>query len=145
MVFTLLKINCSNKRVIFFMSTRSSGHFPDSYTTSFVPIPHIIRWSGLFDRRILTCTAPWAALHLQRTMNNDCGAYWWCLWTCVSTRHWQSSGLSLRLSLAYLFLWELDAAGCRNTITLRGQHSNAVFSSLTYIAFWVITNVLIQI
>lgn len=85
------------------MSKWSSDQFPDSYTSSFVPLPHIIRWSGLLDRCILTCTAPWAALQLQRTMNNDCGAYWWCLWTCVSTRtaaYWQSSGLSLHAALA---------------------------------------------
>lgn len=109
----------------------SSHRFPSSHFSfpSHVRLPHIIRWSDLLDRRILTRAASRAALQLRRTMNNDCGVY---RWTCVSARAavcWQRPG-SYSSSILLGLQQTMKAAGTMNTKTLKGhrRHLNSLQS-----------------
>lgn len=109
----------------------SSHRFPSSHFSfpSHVRLPHIIRWSDLLDRRILTRVASRAALQLRRTMNNDCGVY---RWTCVSARAavcWQRPG-SYSSSILLGLQQTMKAAGTMNTKTLKGhrRHLNSLQS-----------------
>lgn len=123
--------HCCRAASLKIILTCSPNQFPSSHfsSPSHVALPHIIRWSGSFDKRILTCTASWAALQPRRTVNNDCGVVSTML-TRVSTRAalcWQSSGL-LPAARACVCSCGPDVWAQR---LLKGQRGRTVSRSLT--------------